>query len=108
MHMSKTVEKILANPELYPHNVPRLGECKIASPVRRNDFIDEGDRILVTENSTIVKHLAEKLGREPSFERAGPHAKIYHDPNWTRVGILTAGGLCPGLNNVIKGLVEIH
>jgi 6-phosphofructokinase 1 len=33
--------------------------------------------------------------------------KIFHDPNWTRVGIVTAGGLCPGLNNVIKGLVEI-
>ena len=105
--MSTTLEKILANPDLYPQDVPCLGECKIASPVRHNEFIDGNDRILVTENCAAVKYLAEKLGREPSFERAGPHAKIYHDPNWTRVGILTAGGLCPGLNNVIKGLVEI-
>ena len=105
--MSTTIEKILANPELYQQNVPCLGECKIPSPVRQNEFMDENDRILVTENTSIVKYLTEKLGREPSFERAGPHAKIYHDPNWTRVGIITAGGLCPGLNNVIKGLVEI-
>ena len=105
--MSTTLEKILANPDLYQHDVPRLGECKIASPVRQNEFVDEDDRILVTENTSLIRFLTEKLGHEPSFERAGPHAKIYHDPNWTRVGILTAGGLCPGLNNVIKGLVEI-
>ena len=43
----------------------------------------------------------------PTFERAGPLERIFHDPSWTRVGIVTAGGLCPGLNNVIKGLVEI-
>ena len=89
--MSTTLEKILANPDLYPRDVPRLGECKITSPVRHNEFVDGEDRILVTENSSAVKYLTEKLGREPSFERAGPHAKIYHDPNWTRVGILTAG-----------------
>ena len=105
--MSSTLEKILANPEEYPQMVSRLGECKIPSPVRRHEFVEEDERILVTESCSLLKYLSEKLGREPSFERAGPHAKIYHDPSWTRVGILTAGGLCPGLNNVIKGLVEI-
>ena len=105
--MSSTLEKILASPENYPQDVPRLGECKIPSPVRRHEFIDEAERILATENHSQLQYLTERLGREPSFERAGPHAKIYHDPSWTRVGILTAGGLCPGLNNVIKGLVEI-
>ena len=105
--MSSTLEKILANPDEYPQTVARLGECKIPSPVRRHEFVDEGERILATENCSLLQYVAEKLGREPSFERAGPHEKIYHDPSWTRVGILTAGGLCPGLNNVIKGLVEI-
>ena len=105
--MTSTLEKILLNPDDYLQSVPRLGECKIPSPVRRHEFVDEDERILVTENCSLVKFLTDKLGREPSFERAGPHQKIYHDPNWTRVGILTAGGLCPGLNNVIKGLVEI-
>ena len=105
--MSSTLDKILANPSDYPQEVPRLGECTIPSPVRRHAFVDEDERILLTENRSQLSYLTERLGREPSFERAGPHAKIYHDPSWTRVGILTAGGLCPGLNNVIKGLVEI-
>ncbi len=105
--MTSTIEKILANPKAYPQDVTRLGECKIPSPVRRHGFVDENERILVNDNCSIVKYLTEKLGQAPSFERAGPHAKIYHDPSWTRVGILTAGGLCPGLNTVIKGLVEM-
>lgn len=105
--MTSTIEKILANPKAYPQDVTRLGECKIPSPVRRHGFVDENERILVNDNCSIVKYLTEKLGHAPSFERAGPHAKIYHDPSWTRVGILTAGGLCPGLNTVIKGLVEM-
>ncbi len=102
------IEKMLANPEQYSLDVDRLGECKIESPVRnRSDFIREGERILVTENADYLKSLTEKFGFPPSFERAGPHEKIFHDPSWTRVGIVTAGGLCPGLNHVIKSLVEI-
>lgn len=105
--MNSTLEKIAANPAEYTFDVARLGECKIASPVHHHDFIDDGERIMLTGNISAMKQWKEKLGFEPSFERAGPLAKIFHDPSWTRVGILTAGGLCPGLNNVIKGLVEI-
>ena len=75
--------------------------------MHHHEFIQDGERILITENENYLKELAEKLGHTPTFERAGPLEKIFHDPSWTRVGIVTAGGLCPGLNNVIKGLVEI-
>jgi 6-phosphofructokinase 1 len=43
----------------------------------------------------------------PSFEKAGPKEEIFHDPAWTRAAIVTCGGLCPGLNDVIKGLVSV-
>ncbi|MGN0853159.1 MAG: ATP-dependent 6-phosphofructokinase [Kiritimatiellia bacterium] len=105
--MNETFEKIAANPGAYSCQVDTLGACKIPSPIRHHDFIQEGERVLVTEHVPLRDWLAGKLGHEPTFERAGPHEKIFHDPSWTRVGILTAGGLCPGLNNVIKGLVEI-
>jgi 6-phosphofructokinase 1 len=36
---------------------------------------------------------------------AGPREKIYFDPSKTRCGIVTCGGLCPGLNNVIRAIV---
>ena len=105
--MSPTLEKIMADPAVYPFDVDVLGECRIESPVRHHAFIPEGGRVYMGESVPLLRLLEERLGHEPSFERAGPHAKIFHDPAWTRVGILTAGGLCPGLNNVIKGLVEI-
>ncbi len=101
------LDKIIANPSGYSCCVETLGECKIPSPVHHHEFIMDGERILLTENENNLKELSEKLGHTPTFERAGPLAKIFHDPSWTRVGIVTAGGLCPGLNNVIKGLVEI-
>jgi 6-phosphofructokinase 1 len=36
---------------------------------------------------------------------AGPREKIYFDPNTLRCGIVTCGGLCPGLNDVIRSIV---
>ncbi len=43
------------------------------------------------------------------FEVAGPRERLYFDPAVTRAGIVTCGGLCPGLNNVIRSLVlELH
>lgn len=101
-------EKILSDPELYTTNVETLGECKIDSPVRSREFVAGDKRILITENENILNTITEKMGgNRPSFEMAGAHKKIYHDPAWSRVAIVTAGGLCPGLNHVIKGLVEI-
>ena len=51
-------------------------------------------------------------GATPSsagFERAGPRQRIFFDPATTRVGIVTCGGLCPGLNNVLRSMVlELH
>ncbi len=41
----------------------------------------------------------------PTFELAGPRDRIFFDPAALRCGIVTCGGLCPGINNVIRGLV---
>jgi 6-phosphofructokinase 1 len=52
-----------------------------------------------------------EVGAEPGlqFELAGPRAKIFFDPKKTRAGIVTCGGLCPGLNNVIRSIfLELH
>ena len=35
--------------------------------------------------------------------RAGPRETIFHTPATTRIAIVTCGGLCPGLNDVIRG-----
>ena len=105
--MPNLLDRILADREKYVGNVETLGPCQIESPVRHHEFVADGERIAVTENERLAAYIAERLGHRLTFERAGPVEKIFHDPNWTRVAIVTAGGLCPGLNNVIKGLVEI-
>lgn len=100
-------EKVLENPSEFNLNIDSLGECKIPSPVRNPVFVEEGSRLYLDYNvARQRRHL--DAGIEPaSFEECGPHRKIFHDPAWSRAAILTAGGLCPGLNHVIKGLVEI-
>lgn len=40
------------------------------------------------------------------FEKAGPRQKLFFDPAKTRAAIVTCGGLCPGLNNVIRSVTR--
>ena len=43
------------------------------------------------------------------FEAAGPRKKLYFDPSRAKCAIVTCGGLCPGLNDVIRAIVmEAH
>ena len=48
---------------------------------------------------------SDGLPELPTFELAGPRDRIFFDPAKLRVGIVTCGGLCPGINNVVRGLV---
>ncbi len=101
------IQDVLENPQNFNFDVDRLGECKIPSPVRNPVFIGEDDRVLLSNDVGYNAGLIRKGTVPPSFARAGAHKNIYHDPAWSRAAILTAGGLCPGLNHVIKGLVEL-
>lgn len=94
-------------------DVKTLGPCRIDSPLlpllderpTTQHYIDEGDKVLFDDTVSMISSRDAALDRLPGFEPAGPRRKIYFDPSKTRVGIVTCGGLCPGLNNVIRGLV---
>lgn len=94
-----------------------LGQAKIKSPLvqspratsRRYQFIDDKDRVLfgrtLEEISENIKNNTEPV----TFEKAGPRELLYFEPAKTKVGIVTCGGLCPGLNDVIRSIVnELH
>lgn len=93
-----------------------LGEAKISSPIRQRS--KKGDRLsLVSDKRRILidvdaAALAEtvKEGQAPlSFELAGPREKIFFDPSKLRCALVTCGGLCPGLNDIIRSIVlELH
>ncbi len=94
--------------------VKTLGKPKVKSPLLQSarshsqqyKFIDDSDRILFN-NSLEGYKISLMTGIEPiSFEKAGPRELLYFEPAKTKVGIVTCGGLCPGLNNVIRSLVN--
>lgn len=90
-----------------------LGEAKIPSPVfddvkngfSRNGFVTDDKRVLFdTDPDTVAETL--KSGKAPlSFELAGPREKIYFDPSKLKCALVTCGGLCPGLNDIIRAIV---
>ncbi len=43
--------------------------------------------------------------RSLSLEQAGPREAIFFDPQRSKAAVVTCGGLCPGINNVIRSLV---
>lgn len=48
----------------------------------------------------------EKQDKEENWlEKAGPREKIYFNPAKSHAGIVTCGGLCPGINDVIRAIV---
>lgn len=80
-----------------------MGEPKFTSPISFS--IDENMRVPEHIVRTLEKPAQEGL----LFELAGPRKKLFFDPEHTRAGIVTCGGLCPGLNNVIRSLfLELH
>src|SRR5271168_3013302 len=82
-----------------------LGECKIVSPLRATRFMDTSKRLLFRAD---IDELREQLRAgvdPPAFELAGPRESIYFNPGTLTCGIVTCGGLCPGLNDVIRSIV---
>lgn len=76
--------------------ITSLGEPKFPSPLQRS--VSDKARVLFN----IVCDPDAPAQPEHRFEVAGPRAKLFFDPAKARAGIVTCGGLCPGLNSVIR------
>jgi len=85
-------------------NITTLGEPRFNSPLRRHVRDD-----LRVPAALLRDPAAHAAACGEGFELAGPRAKLFFDPATVRAGIVTCGGLCPGLNNVIRSLfLELH
>jgi len=90
--------------ELPDLSIEKLGPAEIDFPLRRGGghFVEDDEKVLVYSDPQILKHY-RALGKEPpAFEKAGPRRKIYFDPQKLNCGVVTCGGLCPGLNDVVR------
>jgi 6-phosphofructokinase 1 len=86
-------------------DIKRLGLCNYNSPLEKNktSFIEDSDNVITHIHkgeifNSILKHEVS------FFEIAGPRKKVFFDSDIT-CGIVTCGGLCPGINNVIRAIV---
>jgi 6-phosphofructokinase 1 len=70
-------------------------------PMHYSQMIDDDDFILA---DIVRKRTKERVCE--AFVRAGPRKSLHFDPKKVRAAIVTCGGLCPGLNNVIREIVH--
>lgn len=82
------------------------------NPLDHNPYFDtrqlqQQQGFYLTESDVLLRQIGNDLSPSPRFayHRAGPRKNIYFDPSIVRVAIVTCGGLCPGLNTVIRELV---
>ncbi len=89
--------------------IQSIGKCEIRSPLQRLgphiQFKDDEDRVLFDHSFAETARAFAKGEQPVSFESAGPRERIFFDPSRVNAGIVTCGGLCPGLNDVIRGIV---
>ena len=99
--------------ELVDLMVPTLGEPRYDSPLAdfiadrqtNEHYVSEDDRVILHDTVQQLSGLGLPPEQVPSFEPGGPRRRLFFAPGATKVGIVTCGGLCPGLNDVIRGLV---
>lgn len=95
------------------YSITNLGKANLNSPIHLSkvkgdnifNFIEDDERILADVK---MKNLRSQLkgDTEPnSYERSGPREKVFFDGRQTTAAIVTCGGLCPGINNVIRSVV---
>jgi 6-phosphofructokinase 1 len=85
--------------------IARLGECRFPSPISGVHFTRDDERVLYHGRLEQVKAWIDKCADPPSMETAGPRERIFFEPSKLACGIVTCGGLCPGLNDVIRSIV---
>ena len=94
-------------PTLQDLAVTSLGACRVQSPLvgRREHFVGDAARVLTSSTPEALEPYLASGKPPPSFEAAGPRRELFFSPDSLRCGVVTCGGLCPGLNDVIRSLV---
>ncbi len=88
----------------YNFSIPNLGKRLIKSPLNISNFTQDKKRLLFNSYSDNYLSSTDKEGQPLSVELAGPRDKIFFDPSQTKAAIVTCGGLCPGINDVIRSI----
>jgi len=85
-------------------SIDRLGECRVPSPMTGVRFVGDDERVLYASTLKELKTARDADG-PAVMEAAGPRAHLYFEPSSLACGIVTCGGLSPGMNDVIRAVV---
>jgi len=104
------------NTESIITEISTLGEAKLPTPVKKRangiegiSFVSDESRVVIEVDETRINQIIKKSESLPSFELAGPRRHIFFDPSKLKCALVTCGGLCPGLNEIIRSIVlELH
>jgi 6-phosphofructokinase 1 len=96
---------MLTQPDL---EIPTLGLNEIPSPLKLVSSTSGDGLCDFVPGTSRVRYQLDTASEAPyqdiAFERAGPRERVYFDPYFTTAAIVTCGGLCPGLNNVVRSI----
>ena len=94
----------LSYKELPDLSIESLGPAQYDSPLKSTaqHNVEDSEKVLIYSHIDKIQQCNQKLGDNPAFELGGPREKLFFDPAQLNCGIVTCGGLCPGLNDVIR------
>jgi 6-phosphofructokinase 1 len=93
-------------------SVQALGRCGIPSPIVLSTKTGDSLANYVADDEFVRYGVDARPGDQGSLERAsllekaGPRQQIFFAPSHVHAGIVTCGGLCPGINDVIRAIVR--
>lgn len=92
--------------------IETLGPAGVPSPLLENtaagslaSFVDDDQRVIVDANANRNRQRIQEGTELLDFELAGPREQIFFEPANVKAGLVTCGGLCPGLNDIIRAVV---
>jgi 6-phosphofructokinase 1 len=106
------IQTITENIRAKDTKIETLGEPKFLSPVLQkkeagalHSFVCDSEKVLLSVKADYVQQIVKNNEDIPFFELAGPRRKIFFDPSRLKCAVVTCGGLCPGLNDIIRAIV---
>ncbi|KAL5215596.1 hypothetical protein ABZP36_006997 [Zizania latifolia] len=99
-------------PPLTLRDVPRLTAAApvVPNPISRHPYFHPSATFYISPGDVSLRHAFFDLASATpaplvAYRRAGPRQELSIDPARARAALVTCGGLCPGLNTVLRELV---
>ncbi len=93
-------------------SIKTLGQGKIPSPMPFSNIKGDSIANFVRDDQYILHSVIKGDNQnmddihEYALQMAGPREQIFFNPGHVHAGIATCGGLCPGMNSVIRAIVR--